>query len=395
MIINSVWKETILGAFDDFQSFRGRNLLALIGIIIGTAAVIAILHVGHNARAMAVKQFEELGTDIIGALIFSNNFQQSISDDEVISIPKKIDNIIEAAAIISTSGEIRIGRQSLNTNVYATTDNLLSLTRTTMKLGRNIYNIDNYSSFVVIGADIEKRISQCQNRPVSLGQLINLNGETFEVIGILNSVPQNNVLRINLNGGVIIPYKSSRRIGQTKLNSIAARMKDSSLDVSTTNELISWIKERDKGSNTSIQTASLIISNIDAQMKIYAFLLLGIGSISLIVSGVGIMNVMLINVLERKHEIGLRRSVGATHADIILLFISNALLLCFIGSLLGLVAGTLIAYIFATVSGWIFSPSLYAIPLGLAMALIVGLFFGIYPAIKASKLDIVTALRSE
>lgn len=395
MIKNLIWRETVISAFKDFQSFKGRNILALVGIVIGTAAVIAILHVGHNARTEAVKQFEKLGTDVLGVMLISNNFEQSIPETEVLKIPKEIPNVSQVAAIRNTSGQLRLGRESISGPVYAVTEDFFDLSSAKLSGGRFLYDIDNYAPYAVIGNDVALSIERFNEKPIYAGQLLNLNGETFEIVGVLKDIPQNNVLRTELNKAVIIPYKAGRRIGATRLSGIAVRMIDNKKDKETTANITNWVKSKDNETIAIVQSASTIIANIDAQLKIYAFLLLGIGSISLLVSGVGIMNVMLISVLERRHEIGLRRAVGASQTDIIVLFLSNALLLCFIGSFLGLILGTLSAFVFAMFTGWMFSPSIFAIPLGILLAVIVGLFFGIYPAFRASKLDIVNALRSE
>lgn len=395
MISNLVWRETIFGSVKEFYNFKGRNVLALVGIIIGTAAVIAILHIGHNARTEAVKEFKKLGTDILGAMVFGNNMEMSIPENQIFMMPDTIPNISKVSAIINTGGEIRIGRQSFNANVYAVTDEFYSLSSTSLEIGRFTYNIDGYSPYAVIGQNIKSKIESALHSPVEIGELINVNNQSFEIIGILNDTPQNNVLRTDLNDGIIIPYKAARRIGATRLSGIALKMIDQSKDQETIEHVVTWLREQDKEININISSASQIIGNVDAQLRIYAYLLLGIGSISLLVSGVGIMNVMLISVLERRHEIGLRRSIGASRLDIIVLFLSNAIILCFVGSFLGLILGTVSAYFFSSLSGWEFSPSIYAIPLGIVLALVVGLFFGIYPAVRASKLDIVTALRSD
>jgi putative ABC transport system permease protein len=144
-----------------------------------------------------------------------------------------------------------------------------------------------------------------------------------------------------------------------------------------------------------VTTAREMIASIEEQMRIYAALILGIGAVSLVVGGVGIMNVMLMSVMERRQEIGLRLAVGARCRDIRLMFLSETLILSAIGSATGTSVGYLAGWIFAGSSGWQFEAALLALPLGAGMALIVGLFFGIYPAARAARLEPVAALRSE
>ncbi|MGZ2402765.1 FtsX-like permease family protein [Rhizobium ruizarguesonis] len=144
-----------------------------------------------------------------------------------------------------------------------------------------------------------------------------------------------------------------------------------------------------------VATAREMIASIEAQMKIYATLILGIGAVSLVVGGVGIMNVMLMSVMERRQEIGLLLAIGARRKDIRLMFLSETLVLSTIGSAVGVVIGYLAGWVFADSSGWQFEAAPMALPLGAGMTLVVGLFFGIYPASRAARLDPLAALRSE
>jgi putative ABC transport system permease protein len=149
------------------------------------------------------------------------------------------------------------------------------------------------------------------------------------------------------------------------------------------------------GGDIRVQTARQLIAGLDQQMRVYGLLLLAIGTVSLIVGGVGVMNVMLMSVMERRREIGVRLAIGARGRDIAIMFITESLLLSALGSTIGIFLGTAAGWIFAKLSSWQFEPAVTALPLGVGMAIAVGLFFGLYPALRAAKLDPIHALRAE
>lgn len=391
-----IWKNTFIETWNDFRAARGRNVLALIGIIIGTAAVIATLHYSHNAREQAIAEFSKLGTDVISLSLYSAKGRANFSLDDVKKMVTDVKGLSTYGALVSGNGTIRSGRISENTQTLAVTQDYYSIARAHIAIGRQTYDLDEYSPFVVLGSTVAENIAKATGKDIAIGNKILLQGESFEVIGILAPSPQNSVLMIDLNNSTLIPFKAARRImRESNISGVALRLSADANEGDVSRQIQEWITQKDRNLMPRIQTAQQVIEAIDKQMRIYAYLLLGIGSISLLVSGVGIMNVMLISVLERRHEIGLRRAVGATQNDIVVLFLSNSLILCFIGAFIGLVIGTLAGWFFALLAGWSFAPSYLALPLGIALAVVVGLFFGIYPAVRASKLDIVMALRSE
>ena len=150
-----------------------------------------------------------------------------------------------------------------------------------------------------------------------------------------------------------------------------------------------------RSGSVRVETARQLINSLQNQMRIYDLLLFGIGSVSLVVSGAGVMNVMLMSVMKRRREIGLRLAIGARRRDIGIMFLAEALVLSALGSLLGTGLGTFAGWIFARSSNWPFLPAPMALPLGAGMAVTVGLFFGYYPADRAARLNPISALRSE
>jgi putative ABC transport system permease protein len=389
--------EIIRETIEDIRMVKGRGVLALVGIAIGTAAVIAMLHVGHNARKAALSQFETLGTDLVMMQPQSAGFstaQVNISD--VLDLPKRNVGLSEVSAMVQTGGNIRAGRANLQATILAATDRIFSLGKASLQYGRVTSDLDGFAPFAVVGAGIAAEIKASTGRAVAIGDRITFGDQILTVIGVLNDTPANFILNIEFNRSIVVPFSTARRITTNPIiTNIGGRLAPGANDVRTAEAIRTYFKDKIQGGTMQVTTAREMIASIEAQMHIYATLILGIGAVSLVVGGVGIMNVMLMSVMERRQEIGLRLALGARRKDIRLMFLTETLILAMTGSAIGMAIGYLAGWIFADGTGWQFEASPLALPLGAGMALFVALFFGIYPASRAARLDPVTALRSE
>lgn len=394
---STVSEQIVREVIGDLPVFKGRSALALIGIAIGTAAVIAMLHVGHNARAAALQQFETLGTDLVMMQPQSlDGAIPQVSLDDVLALPRERIGIVAVAAVVQAGGSFRAGQTDVHTMLMATTEGIRPIGKTELRQGRFISDLDGFSPFAVVGAGIAREMETATARPMTIGSRIHYGNQVLTVIGVLKDAPTNLILNLDFNRSVIIPFKAARRvIPQPVITHVAGRLAPGASDERTAEAVAKYFLTRMSSGQMQVTTARQVIANIEDQMRIYAVLILGIGAVSLIVGGVGIMNVMLISVMERRQEIGLRLALGARRKDIRLMFLSEALILSAIGSAIGTAIGYLVGRLFAGGFGWQFDPAPLALPLGVAMALIVGLFFGVYPAVRASRLDPVAALRSE
>lgn len=393
-----VSREIVREVVENLEAVKGKSLLALVGIVIGTAAVIAMLHVGHNARRAALRQFETLGTDLVmmqpqpGA----GGTASQVSVTDVLDLPRQNIGIAATAAMVQAGGIIRAGRSQLQATVVAATDGIYGLGKARLDRGRLTSDLDGFTPFAVLGSEIAANIQALSGMPVAIGDKLTFDGQVLTVIGVLQDTPANFILNIEFNSTMIVPFAAARRITEfPTISNIAGRLSPGADDVTVAASVRDYFGKRMKSGTIQVTTAREMIASISEQMKIYATLILGIGAVSLVVGGVGIMNVMLMSVIERRQEIGLRLALGARRKDIRLMFLCETLILATIGSAIGTGLGYLAGRIFADGSGWQFEPAPLALPLGAGMALVVGLFFGIYPATRAARLDPVAALRSE
>ncbi len=390
-------REVVLDGVNNLQALKGRTLLALTGITIGTAAVIAMLHVGHNARAEAMRQFETLGIDLLSIVPRGEGTTPTILPvDMVRALPSQGVGIGEVIPLIASGGIMRIGRTGIQANVVAAADGLYTLTRATLASGRRTSDLDGFAPFAVLGADLAQEIGTAAETPVRLGQTVTVEGQVLTVIGILGPTPPNSILNLDLNRSVVLPFAAARRIVTApQITTVAARLAPGADDQATAKRVAEYFQARLRPGGVHVQTAHQLIDGLEQQMRVYGLLLLAIGAVSLVVGGVGVMNVMLMSVMERRREIGLRLAIGARRRDIRTMFLTEALILAALGSLFGTGLGTLAGWLFAEASGWSFHAAPLALPLGAGMALAVGLFFGSYPAARAARLDPIAALRSE
>jgi putative ABC transport system permease protein len=284
--------EIICETLRDVRIVKGRGVLALSGIAIGTAAVIAMLHVGHNARQAALDQFNTLGTDLVTMQpqASGNVTLPRIDIADVLELPKRNIGLWAISAIVQTGGTIRSGRIDVQASVLGATDNIYTLGNAYLDRGRATSDLDGFAPFAVLGAGIAADIQAGRVAPVAIGDRISFAGQVFTVIGVLKDTPSNFVLNIEFNRSVIVPFSAARRIVQDpSITSIGGRLSPGVSDVAAAEAVADYFRSRMAGGFMQVTTARQMIASIEEQMRIYAALILSIGAVSLVVGGVGIM----------------------------------------------------------------------------------------------------------
>jgi len=392
-------KANIKEAMRSLLAAKQRTLLALIGIFVGIGSVIAMVSVGTIVQNEALRQFREMGTDIltIGREFGggSQSRQDEISLDDALEIPTYCRQISAVAPYASSFGKYKYEGKKWDAPVLGVTESFLDLNKLTLREGRFISDLDHRSYFCVAGDAMGKKLRSLGVKHI-IGTQIFFSEKLFTIVGIIENAPMGGMRPYEINDSVMVPLPISQRLSQGgKIQNIIGRIRPGGDHVVATTEVKNYFKKMVRGMAVRIRSAEEIIAQMQKQMRLFTILLGAIGSISLIVGGVGVMNVMLVSVAERKKEIGIRRALGAQRGDIQLQFIVESIMLCMVGGLLGIGLGIGASYGISIFSKWSFSLSYHAILLGVIVSAAVGIFFGFYPARQASRLNPIDALRSE
>ncbi len=397
-------KTNIKEAVRSLYSSKQRTLLALVGIVIGIGSVIALVTVGQIVANEALKQFKELGTDLL-------TIQKDYSgqdEEERSAGGKKETEFLEAMAIVNNCRSIAVvaptvedfaelqygGRQAASPQVIGVTESFAGLNKLKLKEGRFVSDLDKDRYFCVLGSNTYQSLGKSGLKKI-IGSKVGFWDTFFTVIGVLDSVQTGMMRPYSFDDSVFIPITTLIRMKSApKVRTISARMRPGASHIRAREEVDAYYSRLNRPA-VRVQSAKELIEQQAKQMRLFTLLLGTIGSISLIVGGVGVMNVMLVSVSERKKEIGIRRALGARRKDIQGQFLIESLILSIIGGMLGVVLGVSAAFALAYFNKWTFMVSYFAIFIGVGVASVIGLFFGFYPARAAAKLDPIAALRGE
>lgn len=387
-------------AFSNLAATKLRTILAMLGILVGTASVVAMVSTGQMATEQALAQFKVLGTDMM-AISLSNASDSSSSDDsntfdvkDALSIKKAVPQIELLAPYTMLYADISYRGNVISGGIIGATQSLANVVRIKMAQGRFISDLDRFQPYCVIGSKVYETIKPIQKNPI--GTQIRLGDSLFTIIGIADNWPENAFFYQDLNNGVIVPILTSNFLSKyASIDNIVMRMKPNS-DISQVQENITrHIKLIQPNKKLFFRSAKELIKSMEAQHQVFTLLLAAIGSISLLVGGIGVMNIMLVSVLERRREIGIRLAIGARRNDIQWMFLNESVLLSLAGGILGIIVGLFASYIIAKVANWQFIIFFYPPFIGFAVSVLIGVFFGFYPARQASKLSPIQTLRAE
>jgi putative ABC transport system permease protein len=373
-----------------------RSILAMLGIAVGAAAVIAIMHIGHNARGVALERLLRLGPDLMNVSVRrQGTIGPSIPEAFIDRLPELGIGVRQTVPLIQMSSVVG-GRTPTSVTLLAATEGLFDITKATLRSGRFSSPSDGQNLFAVVGAEVADELGKDATEPLRPGAEIVIEKRVVTIIGILDPAHSSIALGFSLDNAIVMLVDAGRRLmGGAGVSSFAARL-DPGVDEATVASRVQELTESllPPGTQVHVDAAWQLLESLDQQLLVYDHLLLSVGAIALLVGGIGIMNVMLMNVSERRQEIGIRLAVGARRADIRLGFFVEALCMASIGTLLGVVFGTLGAWTYVVMVDWPFMPSPNALPAGVFMAVLFALFFGSYPAHRAARLTPIEALRT-
>ncbi len=397
-------------AYRSLNRNKFRSFLTMLGIIIGVASVIAMLAIGQGSKKNIQDSVESLGSNTIilipgaisqGGVHLEAGSSNSLKRQDADAIMARCQLVQYVSPVVYKGAQVVAGSQNWRTVVYGVLNDYFNIRNLAIIDGISFSTMDERAAakVCVIGQTVRTKLFGVYENP--LGQVIRINTIPFKIIGVLDKKGQNSFGQ-DQDDVIIAPFSTvqKRMLSTTNVNNIMASAISQELIVDATDEITRLIRERHKlapfEEDDFIVRSQQDIANIfGAVSKVLTILLASIASISLLVGGIGIMNIMLVSVTERTREIGIRLAVGAKSRDILFQFMIESVFMSFMGGLLGISVGILVSVLVAKVGGWPVDVTLFSVVLSFGFSSFVGLFFGWYPARKASKLNPIEALRYE
>ncbi len=390
-----------------------RTLLTALGIIIGVASVVAMMGIGSGSKQSIESQVNNLGTNMIIIFPASNSYggvaagagaSQNLTYADAEAIPVNCPSVPYSCPIVRSSSQVLANGQNWRTTIYGATTDYFPIKNLHTVAGDIFTNSENKSAAKVclIGQTVVKNLWGANADLNSIiGQSIRITNIPFQIVGVLEIKGQNSFGQ-DQDDCIVAPFYTVQRriLSITWVNQILASAKDANLVTAGTDEITELLSERHKvlpgvAPDFTIRTQADLSNAFSAISNVMSVLLLIIASISLLVGGIGIMNIMLVSITERTREIGLRMAVGAKGNIILLQFLTEAVIISFLGGIIGVALGIGIAMIVKNVMHWPIVISAASIIVAFLSAAGIGIFFGFYPARKASLLNPIDALRYE
>lgn len=396
-----------------------RSFLTMLGIIIGVGAVIVIIAVGAGAQSLILAQVKTLGTNLIGVLpggsdedappasaMGINITTLTYDDAKALKDKKNVPNIVALVAYTKGIATVSYGAVNYDTNISGVTAEFPEVEDGKIESGRFITDEEehNLSRVAVLGSTVKDELFGDSD---AIGKKIKIKKHYFEVIGVMKE--RGTVAFQDYDDQVFIPLVTMQKLiaGVNHLGFLRAKVDSEDNIERAINDFKITLREQHDITDQSgasddftVRSAAQALDMITTVTNALKYFLAAMAALSLIVGGIGIMNIMLISVAERTREVGLRKAVGANNNNILIQFLLEAITITFLGGIIGIIGGTVLSFLIAVVAkylgyDWSFIVSFKSIILAVSVSSLVGLIFGIYPARKASFLDPIEALRYE
>jgi putative ABC transport system permease protein len=399
--------EIVVVAFQSIRANLFRAALTMLGIIIGVGAVITMLAAGAGAQKRIDDQIAALGANIL-TVNASTFFAGGVSRDRMTLVVDDVDALRRDGRYLdavvpeaSTRGQLKLGNLNSNARLIGTTSDYAGVFNYALAQGRFFSALEDEQRkrVVVVGADIPGRLEV--DAGALVGRTLAVNGQPFEVIGVLTSVG-GGFGNQSPDSSVLIPLRTAeqRVFGREEIDNVSVRVADDASVERAMVDIERVLRREHKiapgaANDFAIVDRREFLATQQEAQQTFTMLLASIAGVSLLVGGIGIMNIMLVSVTERTREIGIRMALGATRFSILLQFLVESVTLCLLGGGLGILLGFTAARTLSRFAGWEVFVSPESVGLASAFSVAVGLFFGIWPARRAARLDPIEALRYE
>jgi putative ABC transport system permease protein len=387
-----------------------RSTLTMLGIIIGIGAVIAMIGIGQGADQAVQKQIATLGSNMLfissgsstfGGLRIGNGSTKTLVEEDITAVVKECPAVVAAAPGTQTSGQVVYENDNWGTRIIGTTSEYFDIRSWPFESGTSFTPDDVVmaANVVVIGETVQKNLFSSTD---PIGKTIRVGNLPFVVVGVLTAKGQSTALSEDQDDVIVAPLTTVQKkiTGQPWLRFAVVSAKSRGASFAAQQQIEALLRDRHRirvgqPDDFSVRNLADIADVASEASQVMTVLLGSIGGVSLLVGGLGIMNIMLVSITERTREIGVRIAVGATESDVQRQFLLEAIVISLFGGVIGIIAGVSSSLLISATAGWPVAISTTAIVFVALISIGIGVFFGFYPARKAARLDPIEALRYE